>query len=146
MPADQQNWFDKQTAKERNAPRLLNGIISKWKIFRAAHKVYKEEQMGVASIVNLISVKARHGLLENLQMDTPTFLKLTDVKCMKLLDKHFKLDQISNYKEVLTKCHMEVGKNDTIDVDKIQLYVEDSIDHLYQNPHFQTDKLRGAPP
>ena len=41
---------------------------------------------------------------------------------------------------------MEFAKNDAIDVDKIQLYAEDFIDQLYQNPHFQKDKLRGAPP
>ena len=41
---------------------------------------------------------------------------------------------------------MEVAKNDRIDTDKIQLYVEDSTDQLCQNPHFTKDKLRGAPP
>ena len=79
-------------------------------------------------------------------MDTSTSLTLTYEKCIKLLDKHFKWDQMSNYKEVLTKGHVEVAKHDAIDVDKIQLYVEDFIDHLYQNPHSQNDKLREAPP
>ena len=38
------------------------------------------------------------------------------------------------------------SKNDAIDTDKIQLYVEDFIDKLCQNPHFTKDKLRGASP
>ena len=78
-------------------------------------------------------------------MDTPTFLKLTDAKCTKLLDKHFKLDQFSNYKKVLTKCHMEAAKYDAIEVDKIQLYMEDFIDHLNQTPHFQKEKITRRP-
>ena len=146
IPADQLNWFEKQTPKEIKAPRLLNGIKSKWKIFSSAHKIYKEEQNGIQSMVDLISVKARQGLLVHLQMDTTKFLRLTDEQITKVLDKHFKLDQISNYKEILIKCHMVPAKNDAIDIDKIQLYVEDFIDQLCQNPHFQRDKLRGAPP
>ena len=48
-------------------------------------------------MVDLISVKAGKGLLVYLQIETTKFLKLTDVQCSKILDKHFKFDQISNY-------------------------------------------------
>ena len=75
-------------------------------------------------------------------MNTPTFLQLTDEQVTTVLDKHFKLDHISNGKEILTECHMVVAKNDAIDIDKIQLYAEDYIDQLYQHPHFQRDKFR----
>ena len=39
-------------------------------------------------------------------MDITKFLRLTDEQYTKVLDKHFKLDQISNYKEFVIKCHM----------------------------------------
>ena len=38
---------------------------------------------------------------------------------------------------------MIVAKNDDIDIDNIQLYREDFINKLSQNPHFQRGKLRG---
>ena len=146
LTAEQLDWLDKQSPKETRAPRLLHGIISDWKVFRAAHTIYKEEQKGTQSMVELISIKARQGLLVHLEMTTAKFKKLTDAQVTKLLDDHFQLGQISNYKEILTKCHMPVAKNSAIDINKIQLYVEDFIDQLCQNPHFQRDKLRGATP
>ena len=39
---------------------------------------------------------------------------------------------------------MIVARNDEIDIDKIQLYTENSIDKFSQNPHLQRDKFRGA--
>jgi hypothetical protein len=92
-------------------------------------------------MVNLISIEARNGLLIHLTMDTSSFLKLTDEQVTTILDKHFKLNRISNYKEILSRCHMVKSTNDDISIDKIQLYTEDFIDKLSQNPHFQRDKL-----
>ena len=146
LPAEQLNWFENQSEKEKRRPRLENGNQSNWKQFRAEHKVYREEQNGNQPMVNLISIKARNGLLIHLNMDTKSFLKLTDEQVTTLLDKHFKLNQISNYKEILSRCHMVKSTNEEISIDRIQLYTEDFIDKLSQNPHFQRDKLRGAPP
>ena len=39
-------------------------------------------------MVDLISVKARQGLVIHLQMNTQQFLQLTDEQCMKVLKKH----------------------------------------------------------
>jgi len=66
--------------------------------------------------------------------------------CMQKIDKHFKLEIISNYRIILQKCHMEPVENHQVDSDKIQLYVEDFINEIFKNPHFTDDTLRGAPP
>ena len=146
LPAEQQDWFDKHFEIDKKPPRLENGIVTKWKLFRAAHKIYREEQNGTQPMVKLISARARQGLIVHLEMNTQTFLKLTDEQITSELDNYFKLNHISNYKDILNKIHMIVTTNDSIDIDKIQLYVEDFINILHHNPHFQKDKLRGAPP
>ena len=79
-------------------------------------------------------------------MTTAKFLKSTDAKVTKLLDEHFKLGHISNYKEILIKCHMPVARSSAIDVKRMQLYVEDFINQLCKHLHFQRDRLRGAIP
>ena len=43
LSAENQDWLDRQTPKEMKVPRVLNGIVSSSKLFRAAHKIYKEE-------------------------------------------------------------------------------------------------------
>ena len=146
LPVEQLNWLDNQTDKEKSRPKLENGNQSNWKKFKAEHKVYREELNGNQPMVKLISSKARNGLLIPLKMNTLSFLKLTDEQITIILDKHFKLNQISNYKEILSSCHMVQSTNDNINIDKIQLYTEDFIDKLSINPHFQRDKLKGAPP
>ena len=46
LPAEQLDGFDKHSAKEERAPRFENGNQCNWKVFRAAHKIYREEQKG----------------------------------------------------------------------------------------------------
>ena len=146
LPAELLSCIEDQSEREKRRPQLENGNQSNWKKFRAEHKIYREEQNGTKSMVKLISIKARNGLLIPLNMTTSSFLKLTDEQVTNILDAHFSLNQISNYKEILSRCHMVTSTNDEISIDKIQLYTEDFIDKLSQNPHFQRDKLRGAPP
>ena len=66
-----------------------NAIVSSWKIFRTDYLIYKEENNGIQSMVNLISVKTRQGLAINLQIYAHSFLKLIDDECINALDKHF---------------------------------------------------------
>ena len=51
---------------------------------------------------------------------------------MQKLDAHFKLKNISNYKMILQKCHMEPVENYQVDSDNILLYIEDFIDRIYK--------------
>ena len=146
MSAEQQNWFEKQTDKEKRRPTLKNGIVSSWRTFLADYLIYKAEENGIQSMVELISQKAKQGLMITLQMDSQTFLKQTDEQCIDALNKHFKLEQISNYRSILNKCKMKFVRNSAINTDNIQLYVEDFVDQMYKNPHFTNEKLRGAPP
>ena len=146
VDTDQDYWYKMQSQIEKDAPTLDNGILSKWKIFRALFMIYKKEHKGIQPMVDLISIKARQGLATHLKMGLADFLDLSDDSCMQKIDTHFKLENISNYRIILQKCHMEPVENHQVDSDKIQLYVEDFIDQIFKNPHFTDDTLRGAPP
>ena len=78
MSADQRNFFERQTDTEKGKPKLENAIVPLWKIFRTDYLINKEENNGIQSMVDLISVKARQGLVISLKMNTHQFLKLTD--------------------------------------------------------------------
>ena len=144
-PFDQQRWFAEQTDTEKNRPKLKIGTIANYKIFRPAFIIYKEEDNGIKSMVESISKTVCQNLLIHLQMDSSTFSSLSDEKCMKKLDKHFKLEDSSNYRATLVKIYMKpLLNNDKINCDEIQIYVESFLDALYSNPHFHKDKgLRG---
>ena len=51
MSAEQQNWFEKQTDKEKRRPTLKNGIVSSWRTFLADYLIYNEEENGIQSMV-----------------------------------------------------------------------------------------------
>ena len=142
LPAEQLTWFENQSDKEKRRPRLEHGNQASWKQFRAEHKIYREEKNGNQPMVNLISIKAKISLSIHLSMDTSSFLKLTDEQVTTILDKHLKLNQISNYKEILSRCHMVKSTNDNISIDKIQLDTEGFKDRVSQNPHFQREQKR----
>ena len=74
MPEEQNNMLSRQTEKK----------VNKWKIFRTESLIYKEVNSGIQSMVDLISVKARQGLVIHLQMNTQQFLQLTDEQYMKV--------------------------------------------------------------
>ena len=120
-PFDQQRWFELQSDTEKNRPKLKIATAAFYKSFRAAFKIYKEEDDGLRSMVDLISVQARQNLMVHLKMDINNFTYLSDEKCIKKLDKHFKLEDISNYRATLVKCHMKPVLNDKLNSDDIQL-------------------------
>ena len=73
-------------------------------------------------------------------MKIPIFLMLTDEVCMQKLDTFFKLENISNYRVILQRCHLNPVKNTQVNCDNIQQYMEDFIDHLYKNRILQQTK------
>ena len=68
VDSNQENWYKMQTEIEKRALRLLNGILSKWKIFRTLFGVNKVEDKGIQAMVDLIIVKARQGLVIHLKL------------------------------------------------------------------------------
>ena len=57
-----------------------------YKIFRPALIIYKKEDHGMYSMVELISLKARNNLVVHLKMDISAFSLLSDEKCMEKMD------------------------------------------------------------
>ena len=54
-----QERVHKQNEKEKSAHRLQNGNQSKWKMFRAEHKIYREEENEIQSMVSLIKLRGK---------------------------------------------------------------------------------------
>ena len=67
-------------------------------------------------MVESITGTVKMTLLAHLQMDNETFSLLSDEKCMRKLDKHFKFEDCSNFRATLIKSYMKpLTKNDRID-------------------------------
>jgi hypothetical protein len=126
---DQQDWLKDQTETEKNRPELKLGTMANYKVFRPAWLIYRQEKNGRKSMVDSIAGTVRQNLLTHLQMDTETFLLLSDERCLKKLDKHFKYEDCSNFRANLIKSYMKpIYNNDKIDSEDIQIYVENFLE------------------
>ena len=73
-----QERLHNQNEKKKSAPRLQNGNQSKWKMFRAEHKIYREAQNGIQSMVSLIHLRERER----------------NIECANVITKHLKIGLI----------------------------------------------------
>ena len=94
-PFIKQKWLMVQPETDLNRPKLKNATMALYRPFWTAFIIYK--------VIELISVKARQGLIVHLKMDINNFNPLTDEKFMGKLDKHFIMEDISNYRSSLLK-------------------------------------------
>ena len=92
-----------QTPVELKAPKLEHATAEQYKAFLYKFKSYKDEDNGIQQMVQLISIVARKTISILLEIDVQDFLKLSDDDCQHALNKHFELDNNTNYKFVLKK-------------------------------------------
>jgi hypothetical protein len=121
---DQKDWLMDQSETEKNRPILEIGTMGNYKAFKPAWLRYREEKNGRKSMVESIAGPVRQNLLKHLQIENEAFLLLSDEKCIRKLDKHFKFEDCSNFRTNLVKSYMKPQKNSKIDSEEIQIYVE----------------------
>ena len=111
--------YTMQTPVELKAPKLEQATADQYKSFLYKFISYKDEDNGIQEMVHLVSVNARKALSLLLKISIDDFLKLTDDDCQDLLNKHFRIDNNSNYKSVVRKICMVNTSNDDVDFEAI---------------------------
>ena len=135
-----------QTPVELKAPKLEHATAEQYKAFLYKFKSYKDEDNGIQHMVQLISIVARKTISILLEIDVQDFLKLSDDDCQHALNKHFELDNNTNYKFVLKKISMSAASNDAINLEEIQIYVNRFLNLVYDNPSYVNQATGGASP
>ena len=133
-----------QTPVELKAPRLEQATADQYKSFLYKFKSYKEEDNGIQNMVNLVSVNARKAISLLLKISVEDFLKCPDDFCQELLNRHFRIDNNTNYKSIVRKLYMVTTSNDAVDLEAIQIYVGKFLTLVYDNPSFLDQSTGGA--
>ena len=97
-------------------------------------------------MVELISSKARTGICVFLKLSMSEFQNMSDDDCQILLNQYYRIANNADYRAVIRKIYMEHVTNDVANLENIQVYVDEFINLLSDNPNFSDNSKGGGTP
>jgi hypothetical protein len=133
--------MEKMSTLEQKAPILENATVGDFIIFKPLFEAYKA-QNGSRTLAQLISIPAKNVLCILYNKQITDFNLVNDTDLMYLLEQHFQVLDTNDYKAKLQAVYMAPIK--TVEIDKIQLYVQNFLNILVNNPTYKDPSMGGG--
>ena len=125
---------------EQKPPMLDNATIGEFIIFKPLFENYKAKQ-GTKPLADLLSIKAKNFLCSLYNKTTSDFYLIDDDDLMQLLEEHFQILDTNDYVAKLQATYMIA---DQVDIQKIQLYAQNFMNVLHNNPSYTDTTIGGG--
>ena len=126
---------------EQKPPMLDNATVDDFIIFQPLFENYKAKH-GTKPLADLLSIKAKNFLCVLYGKTISDFYLLDDDNLMQLLEDHFQILDTNDYVAKLQAAYMAPA--DQVDIKKIQLYAQNFLNILCNNPSYQDTTLGGG--
>jgi hypothetical protein len=137
--------LEKMSTTETKAPMLQNATLAEYVIFRVAFPTYKEKK-GLQNMSELIAKAAKTVFCTTYRITKSEFDQFSDEELQSKLDTHFDIADNNDYKEKIKKLYMSSKTNEETNVSNVQLYVQQFINMIADNPTYASAIDGGATP
>ena len=126
---------------EQKPPMLVNATVDDFLTFKPLFENYKAKN-GTKPLADLLSLQAKNFLCVLYGKNDSDFYLIDDTNLMQLLEEHFQVFDTNDYVAKLQAVYM--APHDQVDIKKIQLYAQNFLNILCNNPSYQDTTLGGG--